>query len=143
MSILCAALLMGPATGCASAPGPEGGSTMATPTDDGCADGQLEIRWAPDHPSPARVCVRVGTKISVRLYPPDLHRWTTVVSADNSVVRVGPVGTNQEGVLATTLIAARPGDTVVTSSAEPMPEAPDPGTVAWRLTIEFVASTGA
>lgn len=113
---------------------------MATPTDDVCHDGSVDIMWAPDHPTPARICVRPGTKIAVRLYPPDLHRWKDPTSADSAIVRIGPFGLSQEGVLATTLTAGKPGETVVSSVAEPMPEAPDPGFVTWRLTIQVVAA---
>jgi hypothetical protein len=149
--VLSAILLMGPVTGCAGPPaapnpptattaGEKGTPPMATPTGGGCLDGSVELRWAPDHPTPARLCVRPGTKIALRLYPPDLHRWKDPTSADSGVVRIGPFGLSQEGVLAATLTAGKTGETVVSSVAEPMPEAPDPGFVTWRMTIEVVAA---
>jgi hypothetical protein len=144
---LCAVVLIGPATACAGSPAApataptasEKGTLMATPTAGGCQEGAVQLRWAPDHPTPSRLCVRPGTSIAVRLYPPDLHKWGEPASGDGAVIRIGPTGLSQEGVLATTLTAGQPGETVVTCVATPMPEAPDPGFVTWRLTVEVVA----
>jgi hypothetical protein len=148
--MLCAVLLMGPVTGCAGAPAApnpptattaaeKGTPPMPTPTGDGCQQGHVQLRWAPDHPTPSRLCVRPGTTIAIRLYPPDLHRWGEPSSGNGAVIHIGPTGLSQEGVLATTLTAGQPGETVVSAVAEPMPEAPDPGFVTWRLTVEVAA----
>jgi hypothetical protein len=95
--------------------------------------------WSPDHPSPPALCARVGARIVVSLYPPDLHRWTPLSNTDASVVAVGPEGVSQEGVLATTVTATRPGHAVIASSAHPTDAAPDPRVVAWRLAIDVVS----
>ena len=74
----------------------------------------------------------------VALYPPELHTWTPPANTDSSVATIGPVGISQEGVLATTIIARRPGHAVITSSARPTDAAPDPAVVPWQLAIDVV-----
>jgi hypothetical protein len=142
MRVVVVTLATATAAGCGAAatPGvPQPGASTATPTEGGCVrDDEVSVRWAPDHPSPATLCVRVGARIVVALYPPELHTWTSPANTDGSVATVGPVGISQEGVLATTITARRPGHAVVTSSARPSDAAPDPVTVPWQLAIDVV-----
>jgi hypothetical protein len=138
-AVAVAAAVAALAAGCARAlSGAAATPPAVAPTSASCASGQASVRWAPDHPTPPVLCVRVGTRVALSLYPPDLHKWRDPSTTDAAVVSIGPVGVNQEGVLAATLTARKAGHATVASSAVAMDSAPDPATVAWQLTITVV-----
>jgi hypothetical protein len=105
----------------------------------GCQISDVHLSWAPGQPSPAPVCLRIGAQVSITLYPPELHLWTTPVSSRPQVAAVVASGSNQEGAMAITVHTAAPGSTVLSSVAQPSDGAPDPHDVPWQLTVTVTA----
>lgn len=96
------------------------------------------MSWVPGQPLPASVCLHLGAQLSITLYPPDLHLWSTPASSNPQVAKVVAAGVSQEGAMSLTVRAIKPGSAVLASIAQARDGAPDPHDVPWQLTITVI-----
>jgi hypothetical protein len=122
----------------ASSPATASATTPLTSTGD-CATTAVALTWHPGQPSASTFCVHVGAPLAIRLYPPDLHRWTAPSTSDSQTVAVEDFGDNLDGVMSANLSVVKTGSAILRCVAMAREGAPDPADTVWQVTVTVVA----